>query len=134
MIGEVSDANPDMDPTTISVRLNGIIRKVYDRRPWYGLMVRGQIPCVGQVVGGTVNITNGSPTVIGTGTNWTAAIINRQFRIGYNTDRYTITAVQLVPVPMTVGEPLVMLTVPPTTWPTPGICPRTIRPYHGRRS
>lgn len=105
MIGEVSDANPDMDPTTISVRLNGIIRKVYDRRPWYGLMVRGQIPCVGQVVGGTVNITNGSPTVIGTGTNWTAAIINRQFRIGYNTDRYTITALDVPTQTITLEMP-----------------------------
>src|ERR1035437_1254450 len=105
MIGEVLDANPDMDASTASVRLNGIIRKVYDRRTWFGLMVRGQIPCVGQVVGGTVNITNGSPIVVGTGTNWTYAVTGRQFRIGYNTDRYTITQLDVATQTLTLEMP-----------------------------
>lgn len=105
MIGEVLDANPDWDASSISVRLNGIIRKIYDRRTWFGLMVRGQIPCVGMVVGGTVNITEGSPIVTGIGTTWTPSVIGRQFRIGYNTDRYTINALDPATQTLTLEMP-----------------------------
>lgn len=91
-VGEVLDANPDWDPESIKVRLNGIVRKIYDRRTWYGLMIRGQINTTGFVLGGSVNITQGSQTVQGVGTTWDPTIIGRQFRLGYNTPPYTITA------------------------------------------
>ena len=42
---------------------------------------------------GTANVTNGSQAVTGNGTNWTTDLIGRQFRVGYNTPIYTITAV-----------------------------------------
>lgn len=105
MIGEVLDANPDMDPSIISVRLNGIIRKIYDRRTWYGLMVRGQVACVGLTTGGTVVLSQGSQSVVGTGTNWTTAIIGQQFRMGYNTDRYTITQLDVATQAITLEMP-----------------------------
>lgn len=84
--------NPDFDAEGIKAAANDIVRKIYDRHTWYGLMVRGQIATQKQIIGGTVNITNGSPVVQGTGTAWTPVIIGRQFRIGYNTPRATIIA------------------------------------------
>jgi hypothetical protein len=92
MVGEVLASNPDMDPESIKVKLNGIVRKIYDRRTWYGCMVRGQIVTSGYTIGGSVDITNGSTTVQGVGTSWTPQLIGRQFRLGYNTPPYTITA------------------------------------------
>ena len=91
MIGETLDANPDWDPESIKVRINGIIRKIYDRRTWYGLMVRGQICTTGFTIGGSVNVTQGSNIVQGVSTTWTPAVIGQQFRLGYNTPPYTIT-------------------------------------------
>lgn len=92
IVGEILHANPDMDPEAIKVKVNGIVRKIYDRRTWMGMMVRGQIATQPQIIGGSVNITNNSPIVQGVGTSWTPAVIGRQFRIGYNTPRMTIIA------------------------------------------
>jgi hypothetical protein len=105
MIGEVLDANPDMDSSSISVKLNSIVRQVYDRRMWYGLMVRGQILCQGYTIGGSVTVTQGSTQVVGTGTSWTPAIIGRQFRIGYNTSLMTITQLNVGTQTLTLEMP-----------------------------
>jgi hypothetical protein len=103
MIGEVNDANVDWDSESIKVRLNGIVRKIYDRRTWYGLMVRGQIACVGMTIGGTVSMTTGSPTITGDGTNaWTSSVIGMQFRQGYNTPVYSIIGASLNSSPQTL--------------------------------
>lgn len=81
-----------MDSESIKVKINSIVRKIYDRRTWYGLMVRGQIATTGFTIGGKCQVTLGSPIVQGVGTNWDPSLIGRQFRIGYNTPPYTITA------------------------------------------
>lgn len=105
MIGFVSDQNPDLDFSTIQVILNNIVRKIYDRRTWYGLFVYGQISTQQMVIGGTVNVTNGSTAIPGTGTAWDASLIGRCFRIGYNTPLYVIQQVDAANQIITIQIP-----------------------------
>lgn len=105
MIGEVSDANPDQDTSSIQVKINGIVRKIYDRRTWYGLMIRGQICTTGFIIGGSVNITQGSNQIQGVGTSWTPAVVGMCFRLGYNTPPYVITALDAVNQVLTLEMP-----------------------------
>lgn len=105
MIGEVLSANPDMDPSIIAVKINGIVRKIYDRRTWSSMFVRGQIVTKPYVIGGQVTATLGSPFVTGTATNWTPAVIGRQFRIGYNSPPYTIRELNVATQTLTLEMP-----------------------------
>ena len=105
-VGEVMDSCPDMSAEIIKVKINSIVRKIYDRRTWYGLMVRGQIATTGFIIGGQCIVTQGSPIVQGVGpTNWTPIVIGRQFRIGYNTPPYTIIAMDPVAQTLTLEMP-----------------------------
>lgn len=92
MKGEVMDENPDLDPETVGVWINNIVRSIYDRRTWYGLMVRGQIATTGFTIGGSVNVAQGGNTIQGIGTTWNPSVVGQQFRLGFNTPPYTITA------------------------------------------
>ena len=106
MVGEtLSIGNPDMDPEAIKVRLNGIVRKIYDRRTWYGLMIRGQIATKGFHIGGSVNIREGSDRIYGNHTHWDTYLIGRQFRLGYNTPPYTILDIDVPNQILTVEMP-----------------------------
>lgn len=106
MVGQtLSVGNPDMDPEAIKVQLNGIVRKVYDRRMWYGLMIRGQITTTGFTIGGSVNVTQGDNQIVGVGTSWTTAVIGQQFRLGYNTPPYTITELDVTNQILTIEMP-----------------------------
>jgi len=93
--------NPDIDAPTLDVILNGIVRKIYDRRTWYGLMVRGQIATSGFFIGGNCNLVNGTNLVQGVGTFWTQALIGQQFRQGYNSPPYNI--IQVDPVAQVIA-------------------------------
>lgn len=90
IVGQGLAANPDWDPSQIQVETNSIVRSIYDRRTWYGLMIRGQIATTGFTIGGSVNITQGQNTIQGVGTSWTPAVIGQCFRLGYNTPPYVI--------------------------------------------
>lgn len=105
MVGEVLDEMPDQDPESVKTKLNDHIRKIYDRRTWYGLMIRGQIATAQFVIGGSVNITQGSTLIVGVGTSWTPIIIGRQFRLGYNTPPYTITQMDPTLQTLTIEMP-----------------------------
>jgi|SRR5579863_301788 len=103
--GEILSENPDLDISDIQVKVNGIVRQIYDRRAWSSLMVRGQIATTGFTTGGSVNVTQGSPLIQGTGTNWTPAIIGQQFRLGFNTPAYNITGLDFVNQIITIEMP-----------------------------
>jgi hypothetical protein len=105
MIGEITSENPDLDPSDVQVRINDIVREIYDRRTWYGLMIRGQIVTPGFFVGGTVTVSQNSNQVQGSGTAWTAALIGRQFRLGFNTPPYTINNVDVTNQILTLEMP-----------------------------
>jgi hypothetical protein len=93
MVGWVLNKNPDQDPESVKVDINMEVRKIYDRRTWYGLMVRGQIATSGFFIGGTCNLTNGTNLVQGNGTSWTYSLIGQQFRQGYNSPPYNVIQV-----------------------------------------
>lgn len=90
MIGEVQQWNPDVSPQMIKRWLNNSYRRVIDKRNWYGLLVKGQVDVPDVVTGGTIALTNGSATVTGTGTAFTADMVGRQIRSGFSTPLHTI--------------------------------------------
>ena len=86
--GEVSSYNPGMSSSLVQNYINNVARDYYDRRNWYGLLRKGQFLSPGYYSTGSVSLTYGSPTVQGTGTNWTASlngvsILLQQFRAGF---------------------------------------------------
>lgn len=93
ILGQVSSWNPDFPIPTIQVHLNGHVRKIYDRRTWYGLMIRGQITTLPIVIGGNCQLIQGNNLVKGFGTNWDSSLVGRQFRQGYNTPLYSVIQV-----------------------------------------
>jgi len=102
-----------MDPEAVKQQLNAHIRKIYDRRTWYGLMVRGQIATTGFILGGACTVTNGTNLVQGIGTAWDYSVVGKQFRNGYNSPPYTI--IQVDPV-----NQVLALEMP---WASPSISP-----------
>ena len=90
--GAISSENPNIDFSDIEVEVNNIVRRIYDRREWSGLFIRGQVATSGFTFGGSIDVTVGSDQVTGIGTSWTPAIIGQQFRLGLNTPPYNIVA------------------------------------------
>lgn len=109
LIGNVSTENPDMPIPAIQVSLNSHVRKIYDRRTWFGLMVRGQITTLPIVIGGSCQLIQGNNLVQGFNTSWNSSLVGRQFRQGYNTPLYTIIQVdqanQVIALEMPWGGP-----------------------------
>jgi hypothetical protein len=69
-------------------------RQVAEQRRWSWLIKRGQFIMPAVYNTGTVTVTRGSPTVTGSGTTFTAAMVDRQFRAaGNDTPIYTIQEV-----------------------------------------
>lgn len=93
MIQEVCQWNPNLDPMTAGRFISNCYRKIIDMRSWYGLKLRGQIVIPNTVNQGTATVTQNSPYVTGINTNWTAAMVGQQFRIGFTYPLQTIVAV-----------------------------------------
>lgn len=70
--------------------VNHAFRDIVEQRRWSWLVKRGQFVMPATYNTGTVSVTQGLPTVTGSGTTFTAAMIGRQFRIGDNSPLYTI--------------------------------------------
>ena len=105
--GEVLSAVPHCPYPQLQSYVNNAARAYYDRRYWYGLMVKGQIQCPGYYQAGTVQLTQGSTTVLGTGTSWTAQLgglplIGQQLRVGFTAPIYTIINANLSVSPQTL--------------------------------
>lgn len=106
IIGEITNWNPNADPTLISVWVNNIVRKIYDRRNWYGTMVKGQIVTPAVYQAGQAAVTLGSTSVQGSsGTGWTTDLVGRSFRIGYIYPIYNIVAVDVLNQVLTLEMP-----------------------------
>jgi len=100
MLGQIIAWNPDC-AAQAPVWLNEAVRKIYDRRTWFGLFTKGQLMCPQATTQGSATVVTGSSTVTGVNTAWTTSLIGQQFRIGYNNPIYTITSVD--PVRQTLG-------------------------------
>lgn len=105
MVGQGLAANPSWDPSEIQVECNSIVRSIYDRRTWYGLMIRGQIATTGFITGGSVNVTQGSNQVQGVGTSWDPSMIGLCFRQGYVTPPYVVKQVDVANQVLTLEMP-----------------------------
>lgn len=93
IVGEVLSWNPSATSEMVKVWVNNAVRKIYDRRLWYGLMVKGQIVSPGFTSGGTLALTLGSANVVGSGTAFTPSMVGQALRVGYNNPVYNIIAV-----------------------------------------
>lgn len=94
-IGAVSSWATHAPIPMIQNWINDAVRAYYDRRNWYGLYAKGQIVTPGYYSAGTVTCTQGSTTVTGTGTGWTASlggqpIIGQALRLGFQSPIYNI--------------------------------------------
>ena len=65
-------------------------RNIVERRKWSWLICNGQFVVNAAIQAGTVDVTRGSASVVGTGTGWDASVITRQFRTSYTYPIYTI--------------------------------------------
>ena len=95
MIGNVCAWNPDAQAQA-PIWINEALKKVLDRRTWFGQFIKGQLVCPQATTKGQATVTLGSNLVSGVNTNWTQAIVGQQFRIGYNNPIYTITDVDVI--------------------------------------
>jgi len=93
MVGEVAMWNPSAPVEMVKNWINHAVRDIYDRRLWYGLMRKGQIVSPGFYNTGSIQLTLGSATVVGTGTGFTPAMVGQSLRVGYNNPIYNIISV-----------------------------------------
>lgn len=94
MLGMLLQWNPDLPSPTARVFLQNAYRRVIDARNWYGLMVRGQVTVPQVYTTGTIALTYGQATVVGSGTSWDNTFVGRQIRAGFSTGWYNILSVQ----------------------------------------
>ncbi len=75
-------------------RLNQVRADIHSRYSgrWQGAYREGWLPVVPVYGTGTVQVTQGSRTVTGSGTTWTSAMVGRKF-LGPNNEYYKISAV-----------------------------------------
>jgi len=92
LIGRVNGYNPSCSPTEVQNLINNVVRRIYDRRNWYGNFVKGQIISPGYYSVGTVSVVFGSPIVTGVGTTFTPSMVGQQLRLGFTSPIYTIVA------------------------------------------
>lgn len=104
MIGAVSFWNPNAQ-AQIEVFINDAVREIYDRRMWYGLLVKGQIVAPNVYSTGQATLTFNSNQVTGTGTGWTSDFVGRQIRQGLASPIYTITTVNAATQTLTLDLP-----------------------------
>jgi hypothetical protein len=90
MVGEILQWNPDLNVQMAARAIQNTYRRLVDERNWYGLLVKGQVVSPAAVTGGTITVTNGSTSIVGSGTAFTANMIGRQFRVGFSNPIYTI--------------------------------------------
>lgn len=93
MIGQIQLWRPDVGPDTAKTMINDAYRRIVDSRNWYGLCLHGEVVSPDIYTTGTVSVTADSTTVTGTGTNWDATMVGRQFRLGFTLSTYTISQV-----------------------------------------
>jgi hypothetical protein len=92
-IGQILAWNPNVDSSMAATMLNDSLRKLIDRRTWWGLMTKGQIVTPGFYSTGQVSTTLGSNIITGIGTAWTSALVGQSIRVGYTSPIYNIIAV-----------------------------------------
>ena len=92
--GRVLLRAPNLGPKLAQDMVRNAFRKLAERRRWSWLVKQSQIIAPVVYNTGTVTVTLNSNIVTGSGTNWTAAYIGRQFRTGLLEPIYDVAGVQ----------------------------------------
>jgi len=90
VVGRVNGYCTHASPSVIQNLVNNVVRRIYDRRNWYGNFRSGYINVPGYYSTGTVSFTQGSTMVVGTGTAFTPSMVGQQIRSGFVNPIYTI--------------------------------------------
>lgn len=118
-IGNVLSWNPSCDIAQIMSFINDAVRQIVGMRLWYGNLTRGQITTSGIYQQGSVQLTLGSSSVQGIGTNWTPSIngtpiTSFSLRVGYYAPIYNVIALdqarQVLTLDLPWGNPSVTST------------------------
>lgn len=92
--GRVLLRAPNLGPKLAQDMVRNAFRKLAERRRWSWLVKQSQIICPVVYDTGTCTVTLNSNIVTGSGTNWTAAYVGRQFRTGLEEPIYDVASVQ----------------------------------------
>lgn len=90
--GRVNGYVTHCSPSVIQNIINNVVRRIYDRRQWYGNFRSGYINVPGYYSTGTVSLVQGSNIVTGNGTAFTPSLVGQQLRTGFVNPIYTIKA------------------------------------------
>lgn len=93
IVGRVSAYAKHISLSEVQNLVNNVVRRIYDRRYWYGNFVKGQMVSNGYYSTGSVSLTYNSTAVTGIGTNWNSSMVGWQFRLGFIAPVYTVVAV-----------------------------------------
>jgi hypothetical protein len=92
IVGKVTLHCPNVSSLLAREWVNNAFREVAERRTWSWLRKRHHFYCNTVYNTGTADAIQGSGTISGTGTVWSAAMVGRQFRIGTSGPLHTISA------------------------------------------
>lgn len=84
---------PALGPKLAQDMVTNAFRRLAESHRWSWLVKFGQFIAPQVTTGGTINVTTNSTIVTGTGTNFNAALIGQQLRIGLNNPIYTIVTI-----------------------------------------
>lgn len=90
IVGRVNGYATHASPSVIQNLVNNVVRRIYDRRNWYGNFRSGYINVPGYYSVGTIMMTQGSNIVVGNGTTFTPSMVGQQIRTGFVNPIYTI--------------------------------------------
>jgi hypothetical protein len=82
---------PGIDPDLIDGWIEDRYTQILDRLKWKRLDVRSVIQTSALYTAGTVDLVNGSKSIVGTGTAWLETQTGMGFRIGEDSEYYTFT-------------------------------------------
>jgi hypothetical protein len=90
---ELQSFIPELSAIQLGLRINRSYSHILDLHPWSFLKRESLLTTYPPYDTGTATVTNGSITITGSGTNWTAELIGRFFRCNTQSSFYRITAV-----------------------------------------
>ncbi|MEM7828034.1 MAG: hypothetical protein QW561_01695 [Candidatus Aenigmatarchaeota archaeon] len=84
---------PELTIADVGTFINNRYQQLLKNWQWSFLKAYANLTCIAPYTAGTVNVTNGSTTVTGSGTNWSTAMVGRHFRLSNAVPFYKIASV-----------------------------------------
>jgi len=102
---ELQSFIPELSAVQLGLRINRSYSHLLDLHPWSFLKRESLLTTYPPCTTGAATVINGSATVTGSGTNWTAELVGRFFRCGTQSPFYRITAVDPTAQTLTLEQP-----------------------------